>query len=153
MTVLEQREALQRILATHAITILFQPIASTVERRIVAYEALSRGPSNSPLHSPLTLFAAARAQLIAEVVVPALERGAWVLSDRSAYSSLAYQAGGRGLPLDEVRRLNDIALGGVWPEVAVLLRVDPSRGLGPRYRHPLLDPAHKPSLAVVLDIF
>ncbi len=77
-----------------------------------------------------TLFAAARAQLIAEVVLPALERGAWVLSDRSAYSSLAYQAGGRGLPLDEVRRLNDIALGGIWPQVAVLLRVDRSRGLG-----------------------
>lgn len=75
------------------------------------------------------LFAAARAQLIAEVVVPARERGAWVLSDRSAYSSLAYQAGGRGLPLDEVRRLNDIALGGTWPDVAVLLRIDRARGL------------------------
>ena len=60
MTVLEQRNALLQILATQAISVLFQPIASTVERRIVGYEALSRGPSNSPLHSPLTLFAAAR---------------------------------------------------------------------------------------------
>lgn len=77
-----------------------------------------------------SLFAAARAQLVAEVVRPALDRGAWVLSDRSAYSSLAYQAGGRGLPLDEVRRLNDIALGGTWPDIAVLLRVDRMRGLG-----------------------
>lgn len=76
-----------------------------------------------------TLFAAARAQLVAEVVLPAVERGAWVISDRSAYSSLAYQAGGRGLPLDEVRRLNDIALGGMWPDTAVLLRVDRSSGL------------------------
>lgn len=42
------------------VTVLFQPIVSTVERRIVGYEALSRGPSNSPLHSPLVLFAAAR---------------------------------------------------------------------------------------------
>ena len=47
------------------------------------------------------LFAAARAQLIAERVRPALEEGSWVVSDRSAYSSLAYQAGGRGIPLDE----------------------------------------------------
>lgn len=77
-----------------------------------------------------SLFAAARAQLIAEVVLPALDRGAWVLSDRSAYSSLAYQAGGRGLPFDEVHRLNDIAIGGTWPDVAVLLRVDRRRGLG-----------------------
>jgi len=75
------------------------------------------------------LFAAARAQLIAESVSPALADGAWVLSDRTAYSSLAYQAGGRGLPLDEVWTLNDIALGGVWPDVVVLLRLDPDAGL------------------------
>lgn len=60
MTVLEQRYALEQILADEATSVLFQPIASTVERRIVGYEALSRGPSNSSLHSPLTLFAAAR---------------------------------------------------------------------------------------------
>lgn len=75
------------------------------------------------------LFAASRAQLVAELVSPALAAGAWVLSDRTAYSSLAYQAGGRGLPLDEVWTLNDIALGGVWPDVVVLLRLDPDAGL------------------------
>ena len=52
-----------------------------------------------------------------------------MLSDRSVYSSLAYQAGGRGLPLDEVRELNDLALGGVWPHRVILLRVDRSVGL------------------------
>ncbi len=76
-----------------------------------------------------TLFAAARAQLVAEIVSPALERGAWVLSDRSVYSSLAYQAGGRGIPTDQVRELNDIALGGLWPDVVVLLRIDSDGGL------------------------
>lgn len=75
------------------------------------------------------LFAASRAQLIVETVAPALAQGAWVLSDRTAYSSLAYQAGGRGIPLDEVWSLNDIALGGVWPDVVVLLRLDPREGL------------------------
>jgi len=75
------------------------------------------------------LFAASRAQLIAEVVSPALADGSWVLSDRTAYSSLAYQAGGRGLTLDEVFELNDIALGGVWPDVVVLLRIEPGAGL------------------------
>ncbi len=75
------------------------------------------------------LFAASRAQLIAETVSPALARGSWVLSDRTAYSSLAYQAGGRGLPLDEVWTLNDIALGGVWPDVVVLLRLESDAGL------------------------
>jgi dTMP kinase len=76
------------------------------------------------------LFAASRAQLISEFVSPALADGAWVLSDRTAYSSLAYQAGGRGLPLDQVWALNDIALGGVWPDVVVLLRLEPGAGLG-----------------------
>lgn len=75
------------------------------------------------------LFAASRAQLMTEVVSPALSEGAWVLSDRTAYSSLAYQAGGRGLPVDEVWTLNDIALGGVWPDVVVLLRLEPDMGL------------------------
>ncbi|MEN8238584.1 MAG: dTMP kinase [Actinomycetota bacterium] len=86
-------------------------------------------------HQPLAmteavLFAAARAQLIAEKVLPALEAGSWVLSDRSAYSSLAYQAGGRGLDLADVRTLNDIAIGGNWPDTVVVLRTDPRTGLG-----------------------
>lgn len=76
-----------------------------------------------------TLFAASRAQLIAETVSPALAEGSWVLSDRTAYSSLAYQAGGRGLSAGEVFELNDIALGGVWPDVVVLLRIEPGAGL------------------------
>jgi dTMP kinase len=86
-------------------------------------------------HEPLAmteavLFAAARAQLVTEKVNPALAVGSWVLSDRSAYSSLAYQAGGRGLNLDDVRTLNDIAIGGTWPDTIVLLRADPRTGLG-----------------------
>ena len=76
-----------------------------------------------------SLFAAARAQLVAERVRPALESGSWVVSDRSAYSSLAYQAGGRGIPMDEVRQLNDIAIGGLWPGTVFLLRIDASDGL------------------------
>ena len=86
-------------------------------------------------HQPLAmteavLFAAARAQLVTEKVNPALAVGSWVLTDRSAYSSLAYQAGGRGLDLDDVRTLNDIAIGGTWPDTVVLLRADPEIGLG-----------------------
>jgi len=74
------------------------------------------------------LFAAARSQLAAEVVGPALATGRAVVSDRSVYSSLAYQGGARGLGIEEVRRVNAAGLGGVWPETVVLLRVDPGRG-------------------------
>lgn len=75
------------------------------------------------------LFAAARAQLAAEVVGPALDEGAWVLSDRSVYSSLAYQGAGRGLGIDAVRSVNEPGLRGVWPSLVVLLAVEPRDGL------------------------
>lgn len=60
MTLQEQLQQLLTILREGAITTLFQPVVSAVEHKIVGYEALSRGPSDSPLHSPLMLFAAAR---------------------------------------------------------------------------------------------
>jgi dTMP kinase len=75
------------------------------------------------------LFAAARSQLAAEVIGPALEAGRTVVSDRSVYSSLAYQGGARGLGIDQVRRVNAAGLCGVWPALVVLLRLDPAAGL------------------------
>ena len=75
------------------------------------------------------LFAAARAQLAATVVTPALARGDLVVSDRSYYSSLAYQGAGRGLGVDIVRAVNEAGLRGVVPDLIVLLRIDPERGL------------------------
>jgi dTMP kinase len=75
------------------------------------------------------LFAAARAQLAAAVVGPALRAGRWVVSDRSVYSSLAYQGGGRELGVADVRAVNAAGLGGVWPHFVVLLRVPVAEGL------------------------
>ncbi|MCE6976137.1 GGDEF domain-containing protein [Pseudomonas frederiksbergensis] len=60
MTTTEQLSALSSILTQSGLHSLFQPIISLSERRIIGYEALSRGPSNSPLHSPVALFAVAR---------------------------------------------------------------------------------------------
>ncbi len=60
MTIAEQLSALSVILAQRSIHSLFQPIVCLSERRVFGHEALSRGPSNSPLHSPLNLFAIAR---------------------------------------------------------------------------------------------
>lgn len=74
------------------------------------------------------LFAADRAQLMAEVVRPALARGAWVVSDRSVYSSLAYQGAGRGLGADQVRAVNRPGLEAAWPDLVVLLSVRPHIG-------------------------
>jgi dTMP kinase len=72
------------------------------------------------------IVAADRAQHMAEVVRPALAAGRHVVSDRSVYSTLAYQGYGRGLPLDEVRRVNEWAMGAIWPDVVVLLTIPPN---------------------------
>ena len=65
--------------------------------------------------------AADRAQHFAEVVLPALRDGRPIVSDRSVYSTLAYQGYGRGLDVAELRRINDWAIGGLWPHRVVLL--------------------------------
>jgi dTMP kinase len=76
------------------------------------------------------LYAAARAELVAEVVQPALARGADVLLDRYLDSSVTYQGVGRGLGLDEVLELNLLAVGGLVPDRTFVLVVDPGTSLG-----------------------
>ena len=70
------------------------------------------------------LYAAARAQLVAEQLEPLLAAGRWVLLDRFVDSSLAYQGAGRGLGVDAVRAINDFGTGGLVPDRTLLLSVD-----------------------------
>jgi dTMP kinase len=74
------------------------------------------------------LYAAARAQLVAEQLVPLLDAGRWVLLDRFVDSSLAYQGAGRALGIEEIRALNAFATGGLTPDRTLLLRIDPAVG-------------------------
>lgn len=78
------------------------------------------------------LFAADRAQHIAEVVRPALERGAVVVQDRYIDSSLAYQGAGRPLDVADVRGLSEWATESLWPDLTVLLDIDPEVAVGRR---------------------
>jgi dTMP kinase len=75
------------------------------------------------------LYAAARAQLVAERLRPLLSEGATVLLDRFVDSSLAYQGAGRSLGVEEIRTLNEFATGGLRPDRTLLLRIDPAAGL------------------------
>jgi dTMP kinase len=73
------------------------------------------------------LFAAARAELVSAVIRPALDAGKTVVCDRFLDSSLAYQGGARGLGVDEVARVNDLATGGLVPDLTFLLWIEPEQ--------------------------
>ena len=69
----------------------------------------------------MLLYMAARAQMMAESILPALEQGRIVISDRFVSSTLAYQLGGEGLTADEIRAVADIAIRQRWPDLTLLL--------------------------------
>jgi len=76
----------------------------------------------------LLLFCAARAELVSQIVGPAREAGRDVVCDRFSDSSVAYQGVARGLGAERVEAICDLATGGVWPDLTILLRMDPGRG-------------------------
>src|SRR6266545_4096232 len=73
----------------------------------------------------LLLFCAARAELVAQVIAPAREAGRNVVCDRFSDSSVAYQGVARGLGAERVEEICDLATGGVWPDLTLLLRLHP----------------------------
>ena len=75
--------------------------------------------------SELLLFLAARAQLVRNVIRPALEEGTWVVSDRFSDSTMAYQGYGRGLPLGLLREMNAFACEDLKPDLTLFLDVTP----------------------------
>ena len=79
--------------------------------------------------SEALLMSASRAQLIKEIVKPAINNGQLVITDRSAYSSVAYQGVGRDLGYQKIYELNDLAIDSFWPEKVILLDIDPKVSL------------------------
>ena len=98
-------------------------------REVVLDAAFDLSPA-----AELLLMLAARSTFVQDVVRPSLEMGRIVLSDRYELSTFAYQSGGRGLPLEKVRQLNDLATGGLRPDLCLLLDVEVETGMR-RKRH------------------
>jgi dTMP kinase len=93
--------------------------------------ALVKDPSTEVhARAETLLYAAARAQLVAERLTPTLEAGSWVLLDRFVDSSLAYQGAGRGLGIAEVAAINAFATVGLTPDRTLLLSVDAAERRG-----------------------
>ena len=87
-----------------------------------------RGSFISP-QAELLLFAASRAQLVAELIRPALEEGKLVICDRFTYSTLVYQGYGRGLDLTAIEMVNNMATQGLKPDLVIFLDISPEQGL------------------------
>lgn len=90
---------------------------------------LSSANTQITSQAELFLYLADRAQHIVEVVKPALEEGKAVLCDRFADSTVAYQGYGRGLDPKLLHALNEVAVNGCWPDLTILLDIDPETGL------------------------
>lgn len=88
-------------------------------------------PGSGPIAAAteLLLYEASRAQLVREVIAPAIARGAVVLCDRFTDSTLAYQGFGRGIDPDLIRRLSRFSTDGLIPDLTILLDLDPEIGL------------------------
>jgi dTMP kinase len=111
----------------------FEPGATALGKRLRAL-LLDESDPVDPIAEAL-MMAADRAEHVAEVIRPALARGAWIVSDRFVPSSLAYQGVGRGLGVHEVEQLNELATGGIQPDLVIVLDLPPEAArerLGPQ---------------------
>ena len=110
-----------------------EPGATKVGMRLRALLLDTAHTGMSPKAEAL-MYAADRAEHVASVISPALDRGAVVITDRYVDSSLAYQGAGRNLPVEEIARFNWWATGGRVPDLTILLDMDPIAGLSRRTR-------------------
>lgn len=95
-------------------------------RGVLQYNAAEEDPCPE---SEVLLFEASRAQLVRQVIRPALERGAWVICDRFADSTTAYQGFGRGFSVELMETINRFAIGDAEPDMTLLLDVNVSLGM------------------------
>jgi dTMP kinase len=115
------------VVATH------EPGATKIGMRLRAL-LLDTAHTGLSRRAETLLYAADRAEHIASVIAPALERGGIVVTDRYVDSSLAYQGAGRRLPVEDIARLNDWATGGIRPDLTIILDLPPEAGLRRRER-------------------
>ena len=94
-------------------------------RDILQHDKAGEAPCSE---TEVLLFAASRAQLVRHVIVPALERGEWVVCDRFADSTTAYQGYGRGFPVEQMIAINEFAIAGAQPDLTILLDLPVSDG-------------------------
>jgi dTMP kinase len=106
--------------ASHNVLLVRDPGTTRIGEQVRAI-LLDPAHGEMNMRCEMLLYMAARAQMMAEVILPALAEGKTVISDRFVSSTLAYQAGGDGLTPDEIRAVAETAVRGRWPDLTVLL--------------------------------
>ncbi len=93
--------------------------------------AILLNPENDQMsmRCEMLLYMAARAQMMKEIILPALESGAVVISDRFVSSTLAYQLGGDGLTKNEIEETGEMAIKGRWPDLTIILDMPPEHSM------------------------
>ena len=112
----------------HTVCLTREPGGSRLGLELRALLLDARNSDMCP-EAELFLYLADRAQHVARVIRPALSEGKVVISDRYADSTIVYQGYGRNLGVERLFALNDVAVGGLWPDVTLLFDVDPPAGL------------------------
>ncbi len=119
---------LKEWLVSHGISVVLTREPGGCETAEAIRELVLSNKSDLGSRGELLLYLAARAENVRQVILPALEQGSWVISDRYADSTFAYQGYGRGLELVELMNLNAIATGGIMPMKTILLDIDVAVG-------------------------
>ena len=143
-----QIATVQRIVegAGFEVVVTREPGGTPLAERIRELVLSPRREAVPPLAELLLMFAA-RCLHLEGLVRPALARGAWVICDRFTDATIAYQGGGRGLPLELIRTLAQAAHGDLWPDLTLLLDVDPATGLARAGRRGAADRFEREELA------
>ncbi len=132
----QSRELNRRLIRLgYTVTIAREPGGTPTGDRI-RDELLGSNHHITPV-AELFLFSASRALLVDATIRPALSRNEVVVCDRYAASTLAYQGYARGVDLGTVERTNDTATGGLYPDLSVLLDIEPEVGLARKSEGPL----------------
>jgi len=120
------REALER--AGLAVLAVRDPGSTRISEQIRSI-LLDTQNTEMGMRCEMLLYMAARSQMMAELILPALAEGKVVICDRFVSSTLAYQLGGDGLTADQIRTIADVAISGRWPDLTIILDMPPEKSL------------------------
>lgn len=117
----QARMALERLVGAGVAAMLVRDPGTTRIGEQIRQILLNPQNTDMSMRCEMLLYMAARAQMMKEIILPALDEGKTVLSDRFISSTLAYQLGGDGLTAAEIRAVGDMAISGRWPDRTILL--------------------------------